>query len=151
MYITIQFLFHIGYVFIVYLFLEIVPFHLNVLICLKCSFIILRAAESVFITRILFLMLEMCSLLSLSVFSDIYQFFKSLKKPSTLYHFFLCLFLISLIFFPPDPYYIISSICFGTIFLCSFLRRVLRLLIEDFFFHFINISIKFYKFPSVLL
>ena len=80
MYRTIQFLFHIGYVFIVYLFLEIVPFHLNVLICLKCSFIILRAAESVFITRILFLMLEMCSLLSLSVFSDIYQFFKSLKK-----------------------------------------------------------------------
>ena len=100
MYRTIQFLFHIGYVFIVYLFLEIVPFHLNVLICLKFSFIILRAAESVFITRILFLMLEMCSLLSLSVFSDIYQFFKSLKKPSTLYHFFLCLFLISLIFFP---------------------------------------------------
>ena len=89
MYRTIQFLFHIGYVFIVYLFLEIVPFHLNVLICLKCSFIIiLMAAESVFITHILFLMLEMCSLLSLSVFSDIYQFFKSLKKTQHFISFF---------------------------------------------------------------
>ena len=135
MYRTIQFLFHIGYVFIVYLFLEIVPFHLNVLICLKCSFIIiLMAAESVFITHILFLMLEMCSLLSLSVFSDIYQFFKSLKKTQHFISFFPLSFPNFTDFFSPDPYYIISSICFGTIFLCSFLRRVLRLLIEDFFF-----------------
>ena len=85
----------------------------------------------------------------MSVFLDIYQFLKSFKKTSTLYHFSLCLFQISLIFFP-SLILITSLLLFALVLFLSAVASggCLGYWFEDFFFQFFNISIKFYKFPS---
>ena len=79
MYGTIQFLFHIGYVFIVYLFLEIVPFHLNVLL-FKVLLYYHSDGSRICIYNPYFIP-DVGNVFSfIFVFSDIYQFLKSFTK-----------------------------------------------------------------------
>lgn len=86
MYGTIQFLFHIGYVFIVYLFLEIVPFHLNVL--LFKVFLYYHSDGSRICIYNPYFIPDVGNVFSfIFVFSDIYQFLKSFTKKQ---HFISC-------------------------------------------------------------